>query len=330
MPALAKDAIGRSTNISYGDSFLHYKESSPGTLEFTTVTPDPPTYAYPTKLTDPNGYSSTISYNYDYGAVTRKVDPRAYAVNSQSPQTMGVNTYDSKGRLDKALVWKDGTKYAQTRYVYGTDHNYVQSWSTVNSLSEETAVLHLLDGVGRERLVVNEHPGSQGGLSASYKVYDKMSRISEWSRPTEIDSETFAPTGADTHYIAGAQVFDWKGRPKYIYNLDGTYKTINYTGCGCSGSDVTEFIDEAQRKRKVYRDVFGREEKTESYTFDNEVYSTQVNVYNVRDQVTQINRKSGSNGTNLITTSQYDGYGRLWKKREPIESGDTIYEYNND
>src|SRR5262249_34077890 len=55
-----------------------------------------------------------------------------------------------------------------------------------------------------------------------------------------------------------------------------------------------------------------------------------VNSYNVRDQVTQISRMAGSSGTNLITTSQYDGYGRQWKKREPIESGDTIYEYNND
>src|SRR5262249_39153445 len=48
------------------------------------------------------------------------------------------------------------------------------------------------------------------------------------------------------------------------------------------------------------------------------------------DQVTQISRMAGSNGANLITTSQYDGYGRQWKKREPIESGDTTYEYNND
>src|SRR5262249_17904543 len=51
MPALVKDAMNHSTSISYNDSFLHYKESSPGMLEFISVTPNRPTYAYPTKGT---------------------------------------------------------------------------------------------------------------------------------------------------------------------------------------------------------------------------------------------------------------------------------------
>src|SRR5262249_39393335 len=294
-----------------------------------TVTPDPPTYAYPTKVTDPDGYSSTVSYNYDFGAATRRVDPKAYAANSQDPQTMGVSTYDSKGRLDKALVWKDGTKYSQTRYVYGTDHDYVQTWTTVNSLSKETAVLRLLDGVGRERIVVNEHPTSQGGLSAYYRVYDKMGRVSELSRETEISSQSFTPTGDDTVYFAGSRSYDWKGRPTVITNLDSSPpKIINYTGCGCAGSDVVEMIDEVGRKQKVYRDVFGREEKTE---FMNEngttVYSTTAKSYNVRDQITNIRVIAGTNGAEQGTIMIYDGYGRISTLKYPIESAPTSYAY---
>src|SRR5262249_35895316 len=286
-----------------------------------TVTPDPPTYAYPTKVTDPDGYSSTVSYNYDFGAATRRVDPKAYAANSQDPQTMGVSTYDSKGRLDKALVWKDGTKYAQTRYVYGNDHNYVQTWTTVNSLSEEAAVLHLLDGVGRERIVINEHPSSQGGLSTSYRVYDKMGRVSEQSRPTEIDNQSYAPTGDDAFYIARSQSYDWKGRPTMSTNLDGTVKSINYTGCGCAGSDVTEWIDEVGRKQKVYRDVFGRTIKMEDMNSDASVYRTMTTEYNVRDQIKEIRHITGSSGAAQVVTNEYDGYARLEKHYRPIFQG---------
>lgn len=178
--AFAKDPLDHQTSFFYDDSFLHYTETSPGVLSAATITQNPPTYAYPTKVTSPpetdypSGVSSTASYNYHFGAITRIVDPKAYAASPQNPQTMSISTYDDKGRLDKALVWKDGAKYSQTRNVYGTDHNWVQTWATVNSLSEETAVLHLLDGVSRERVVVNEHPGSQGGLSSYYRVFERL------------------------------------------------------------------------------------------------------------------------------------------------------------
>ncbi len=53
---------------------------------------------------------------------------------------------------------------------------------------------------------------------------------------------------------------------------DPQRQKIIYDGCGCAGSDVTEFEGEevshengtGRRKRKVYRDVFGREIKSEA------------------------------------------------------------------
>ncbi|MFN7950045.1 MAG: hypothetical protein U0Z53_32160, partial [Blastocatellia bacterium] len=153
--ALTKDALSHQTSLCYDDLFLHYTQPTPDTLSAASVTPAAPTFAYPTRVTDPDGYSSTVSYNYDFGAVTRTVDPKEYALHGANPTTMGVSTYDSKGRPDKALVWKEGARYSQTRYAYATDHNWTQMWTTVNTLSEETYVVHLLDGASRERVTIS-------------------------------------------------------------------------------------------------------------------------------------------------------------------------------
>ena len=213
------------TSLSYDDSFLHITEPTPGTLSTKTVTKSPATFAYPTRVTDPEGYSATIAYNYDFGAVTRTVDPKEDAAHGANPTTMAVSTYDSKGRPEKSLIWKDGAKYSQTRYAYATDHNSTQQWTTVNSLSEETFVLSLLDGAGRERITISEHPGSAGGLKSQYVVYDLLGEVSEQSRPTEIDGY-WTPTGDDAGgYIHSNQAYDWKGRPTVTYHP--LYRTKN-------------------------------------------------------------------------------------------------------
>src|SRR5262245_9496795 len=310
-PALMKDGMNHQTNMFYDDSFLHYTEPTPGSLNVTPVTPNPPTFAYPTRVQDPDTFSSTISYNYNFGGVTRTVDPKEYVLNPGNPQTMGVSTYDSKGRRDKALVWKDGTKYSQMRYVYGTDHNYLQTWMTVNTLSEETAVLSLLDGVGRERMRVNEHPGSTGLLSAYYRVYDKMGRVVEWSRPTEISNVTWVPTGDDSGYFFSQQAYDWNGRP--TIKTDEIFKTSSrtYNGCGCAGADDTLFTDEMGRRQKIYRDVFGRTTTTEVLRQNNSVYSSTVTAYEVRDLALSMTEYVGTagSGASQQTLMTYDDHG---------------------
>lgn len=283
--AFTKDALNQQTSIVYDDSFLHYTENA-GTLSSTAVTPNPATYAYPTKVTSPpeteypSGISSTVSYNYDFGAVTRTVDPREYATNGNSPRTMGISTYDSKGRLDKSLVWKDNAKHSQTRYVYGNDHNYAETWTTVNSLSEETFIVHLLDGAGSERITISEHPGSVGGLKLQYQVFDKMRRVIEVSNPTEIDSY-WSVAGDDSGYVISQQAYDWKGRPTVKTDQLGKTSSVTYDGCGCAGSDVTTITDEGtvitngggqpeakKRQQKIFRDVLGRVFKTQTLNWE--------------------------------------------------------------
>jgi hypothetical protein len=109
----------------------------------------------------------------------------------------------------------------------GNDHNYAETWTTVNSLNEETFVVHLLDGVSRQRIAISEHPGSAGGLKLQYLVFDKMGRVSETSNPTEIDGN-WAPAGDDSGYAYSLQAYDWKGRPTLTTNQDLTTRSISY------------------------------------------------------------------------------------------------------
>jgi YD repeat-containing protein len=61
------------------------------------------------------------------------------------------------------------------------------------------------------------------------------------------------------------------------------------------------------------------------------VYSSVQSTFNVRDQVTNVTEYAGavgSGGATQQTTMSYDGYGQLWKRKRPQESGDTIFTYN--
>lgn len=51
--------------LSFTDSFSSTTTSIPGA-----------TYAYPTTVTDGDGFSSTSQYDYDHGAVRRAQDPK--------------------------------------------------------------------------------------------------------------------------------------------------------------------------------------------------------------------------------------------------------------
>src|SRR6185295_17875353 len=54
------------------------------------------------------------------------------------------------------------------------------------------------------------------------------------------------------------------------------------------------------------------------------IYSTTVNTYNVRDQLTQIRQYAGAEGSGTYqdTTMTYDGYGRLKTRHLPEQQVD--------
>jgi len=135
------DAANHTTTISYTDSFSDGVNHS--------------TLAYPTTVTDPDGNSSTMKYNYDFAAITEKQTPSPNAGQTPPKQSF---SYDSVGRLSQIT---NNVNTAYVRYIYGG--NYIQTWATVNTATDEAFGAQVFDGMGRVIFSATNHPGSTGG-----------------------------------------------------------------------------------------------------------------------------------------------------------------------
>jgi YD repeat-containing protein len=347
----SKDALGHEVMFIYTDAFA----TNAGPTEANPLDPERPfkTLAYPTEVKDPDGYSTKLRYNYDFGALTWRQTPLPN-VTTNTPGPVQTFSYDVIGRPIRTTTL---TNNAFTRYIYGP--NYVETFSSINTIVESANEGHRLvvfDGFGRTIASASDHPNSTGGFSAQLTLYDRMGRVQKQSNPTEtsipvtanpINPTQFAPLGDDALPNGGwnyvQQTYDWKGRPLVTTNQDGTTKTAEYTGCGCAGGEVVTLTDEGtidggvpkRRQQKIYSDVLGRVVKTEVLNWQNGApYSTTVNTYNARDQVTQITEYAGLGGSSTYqdTTMTYDGYGRLLSEHRPEQDvgTSTTYAYNAD
>jgi len=354
------DPLSHGVTISYADSFSDDNNSRN-------------TLAYPTTVTDPDGYSASVRYNYDFGAATWKQTPLPNVTDNQ-PGPQQVISFDSIGRLDRVTSLVNN---AYTRYIYGP--NYVETFATVNTVADEAHSLQVFDGHGRVIAKASNHPGSVGGFSGQLFIYDQMGQMVKTSNPTEtsitisnppmsLQPYSWAAAGDDAQagWVYTQQTYDWKGRPLMTTNpsttgnpADSTTKSAGYSGCGCAGGDVVTLTDEGtidggvakRRQKKIYSDVLGRTVKTEVLNWEGgSVYSTTLNTYNARDQITLIRQFQGTapsdlndlscpSGTCQKTTMAFDGYGRLQTKHVPEQQVDpnnssstdhTTYSYNND
>jgi YD repeat-containing protein len=161
----SQDGSGHRTNIGYGDSF------SDGNNGRNTL-------AYPTTVTDPDTYSAYSQYNYDFGARTQIQGPPPA---NQSQGLVQTFAYDNAQRLHQVTTVNTG---AYTRNEIGA--NYIQSFSSVNNLADESYSVQILDGAGRVYLAATNHPGSAGGYKAQWTQFDQMGRVMKQSNPTEI------------------------------------------------------------------------------------------------------------------------------------------------
>jgi len=309
-----RDPLDHQTSVSFADSFSDGQNRN--------------TYAYPTTATDPDNFSSTVQYNYDFGAVTRTEDPKGAAVT---------RTYDAAGRIERTTNVVNG---AYTRYVYAPDQRQVESFTTINDLdpANEFRTVTVFDGLDRVRATASDHPTSVGQYKAQYNVYDVMGRLASQSKPTEVDSD-WSPSGDDQAIGWGpaawsSQTYDWQGRPLVSTNRDGSTRIASYQGCGCSGGDVTTLqgeptstgTPENRRTQKIWRDTLGRSVKSQILNYDGTPYSTTLTEYNVRDQVTAIKTFKGDAeigadcalGNCQQVENVYDGHGRLQKQYLPI------------
>jgi RHS repeat-associated protein len=306
-----KDASGHTTSISFGDYFSDNNNSRN-------------TLAYPTTITDADDYSSQAQYNYNFGAITlTHVPTRGLAPNITYLDV--VRQYDAFGRIEHVT---NQTNQAYTRFFYENNANYVHTYQTLIDLNpaNELHSWQVFDGAGRVRASASEHPGSAGGYTGQYVIYDNMGRVVEQSNPTEISTQNgWVPAGDD---VAGwrvtQQTYDWKGRPKQTTNSDGSTRIIDYGGCGCAGGEITTVQDEHGRQRRYTENTLGRLAKVEEMFWNTgSVYATTNYSFNERDQVTQINQAG------QIRSLVYDGHGRLQTRTTP-EQGETNYSYNAD
>jgi len=138
------------------------------------------TFAYPTAVTNADGFTSSTQYSFDHGAVTRITTPSPNSGQTAPYQTF---SYDSAARLQQVTRSVDGSF---RRWVYENDMLSVKSFAsildgtTVGSPSEAYSV-QVADGAGRVRAVSSEHPNSVGGYSGVYFVYDNMGRVTQQS-----------------------------------------------------------------------------------------------------------------------------------------------------
>ena len=298
---LTRDMRWHQTFISYTDSFSDGINRN--------------TYAYPTTFTDGDGYQTLVKYNFDFGGVTWQQTPSPNA--GQTAPTVSY-TYDSATRPQQVT---SGVNGAYTRWEYPGDALSVKTFATINTTAEAYSA-QILDGAGRVRDSISDHPGSTGLYRGQDMVYDVMGRLWKQSNPIEITA-SWSPTGDDSAWVYTQQTYDWKGRPLVTTNTDGTTRDNTYGGCGCAGGEVVTVRDEAGRRRRLTMDVVGRLSKVEELNFNQTVYSTTTYGYNVLDQVQSINHAGQTR------TFDYDGHGRLWHKITP-EQGSCTYAYWED
>ncbi len=337
---VTSDALGRKTLISYAGP------NGAGGL------------AYPTKVTDPDNFFSTVEYNYDLGSVTRTVDPKDAAVKT---------FYDSVGRVLKV---KSEFNDAYTKYEYGASGLYLKAFTTVDTGLAETSVMSVTDGAGRMRGSLRELPGSVGGYSAQRFTYDIVGQVVRRYNPTEVtlnasdpaDVSSWQPAGDDSTtgggsgWVYSAAEYDWKGRVTREVNADGvTDRLIEYGGCGCAGGAVVTMKGEevpipgtsstGRRTQKVYHDVLGRVVKSEVLDWNGNVDSATTTKYDALDQPLRVrtyhgpaplNEPSAEGSGYLTSTFSYDGHGRLKTRHSPMQADSNnqplviSYDYNDD
>jgi len=346
------DPRSRKAAIDYSDNFND-----------TTTTRN--TFAYPTTLTDPGPFSSTVQYRFDIGANVWARSPTPSGSGNTYGKTSSRTFDDTTGRISKQKIENSG---AYTRYSYGTDGTSLTTYSTIvdangdgsiNS-SDEVLTETLFDGAGHVRKARTENPNSTGGYTGQVTEYDILGRVTRQTVPTEMDS-SWNPAGDDyyggsTIWRWNSQEYDWKGRvtrsiPSDSTGSDGKDTLITYEGCGCAGGQITTVkgpvttaVDVSgtlqttkRRTQKSYDDILGRTDKTEIWDLDGaSLYSTTEVVLNGRDQTTQVTQTDNTDihtpQKSLVTTMSYDGFGRLSSKHIPEQSTGTTtaYTYNAD
>jgi YD repeat-containing protein len=327
-PISQTDPRGRISSFSYTDSWNDTVSRSA-------------TYAYPTTITDSGGFSSTVKYRYDMGANVWARSPTPSGSGNTYGKTTSRTYDDTIGRVIKEKIENSG---AYTRYDYLPGGVSLNTYTTIINAdgngvdsSDEVLTETLFDGAGRVRKTRTENPNSTGGFTGKLVEYNILGQVKRATVPTEMDS-SYDPAGDDSVLLWNSREYDWKGRVTKEINTDNTDRLYSYEGCGCAGNQITTIKGEVttatdvsgtqqttkRRTQKIYADILGRTVKTEIWDLDGggfAPYSTVVNTFNGRDQITNVREYSGSDSSTTYqdTTMTFDGHGRLITRHRPEE-----------
>jgi YD repeat-containing protein len=335
-----QDPETHRTNIGYADTFyanVNRTHADPA-LKLKT-------YAYPTSVTDPDGFTSNVTYNYDLGVVSELRTPLPDQT-SNTPGPRGWRYYDAAGRLAQTLAVENG---AYVRWAYPAKMDLVESYTLVEA-GKEARFTQVLDGAGRVRATSRYLPppgdpgtGAYSGNYAGQRFeYDEVGRSVGQSNPAEVTA-AWEPAAGES-WVYTRRTYDWKGRPLVTtHEADNTTVEYKYGGCGCAGGQIVTVRDEVGRRQRVTYDLLGRVEKTQLLSIqpkgdplseggDADVYSTATNTYDALDNVLQVTEQAGVSGASQVTTMSYDGYGRLSTRHLPAqeENRSTTWTYNDD
>jgi hypothetical protein len=335
-PVSQTDPRGRVTSISYSETSSTWNDGVTRT-----------TYAYPTGLTDPGGFSSTIKYRFDFGANVWARSPTPYGSGNTYGKTTSRTYDDAKGRIIKDTIDTTG---AYTEYEYNDNGTEMTTYSTIvdtdndgADADDEVATLTVTDGSGRVLKTRTENPNSSGGYTGKKVTYDILGRVTSETNPTEINSSWAAYGDDSAGFRWNHKEYDWKGRvlrtiPSDSTGSDGKDTLIEYAGCGCAGGQITTIkgpqvigynaagtleTSAKRRMQKFYEDILGRTYKTEIWDFaengPSTPYSTTKTTFNGRDQATLIREYVGSDSslTYQDTAYTYDGHGRVATVHKP-------------
>ena len=165
-------ALWDSVTLDYADQF---SDGNGPTVSYNT-------FAYPTTVTDPDGFQAKSEYNFYFGAPVKATGPPPAG---QSQGTIVRRVYDSIGRVERVKTEFNGNAdYSHTRWEYPATGNKVNQFTTITDSAGEAYAYTQTDGLGRAIFAVTGHPGRIGGYSAVLTTYDTYGRPGEVSVPT--------------------------------------------------------------------------------------------------------------------------------------------------
>jgi YD repeat-containing protein len=274
--------------------------------------------SYATTLTNAQGRSTTIGYDFNTGRVTSTTDPNLQQTT---------NTYDIMGR-PTGVAYPDGgsTSYCYTDVGGATctqanspPFAAVTTKAITSGLNETSTVV--FDGLGR----ISQSQLNSDSPSTTYTqiTYDALGRKSQVYNPTRCNPPTTNCGETTWGYIT--YNYDGINRVTSVVEQDGSTASTNYAAFPC-----TTVTDETGKSRQSCLDGLDRltgvwEDPGSSPHLN---YETDYS-YSTLGDLTNVIQK-GSNGANARTRSfAYDSLSRLTSASNP-ESGTISYGYDAD